>query len=88
MLRHLALSSSSRAKACTSAVVERQVIYTATRALASTASESANDRHPLLGLLSVAAAAGLAGLAWNDKQSKTYCCGIAGVVGTPNHDAR
>jgi hypothetical protein len=96
MLHRLALSSSSRVKACTSAAAGRQVTHTFTRALASAAaspavlnpSESANDRQRHLGLLTVAAAAGLAGLAWNDNQSKTHCCGIAGVVGTPNHDAR
>jgi hypothetical protein len=95
MLRRLALSSSSRAKAYTSAAVGRQVAYTSTVALASTTSpavvnpsESANDRQRHLGLLAVAAATGLAGLAWKDDQSKTHCCGITGVVGTPDYDAR
>ena len=94
MLRRLASSSSvSRL-----AAARKQVTLTSTRALASStasvealSSNTSSSREEIrrqYGLLAAAAGASLlAGLAFNEK-NKTDCCGIAGVVGTPNHDAR
>ena len=89
MLRRLAVSSSSF-----KTTLGRQASLASTRAfasaypLASFASGNAkDDRHRQAGLM---AAAGLmAGAAFiNSQQEKTKCCGIAGVVGTPDNDAR
>lgn len=95
MLRRLASSPSvSRL-----AVARRPVTFTSYRALATTApvvealSGSANnasreENRRKFGLLAAAAGSALlASLVYNEN-IKTDCCGIAGVVGTPNHDAR
>lgn len=89
MLRRLALSSSSFKTA------SRPLALNSARALASTSAsplaaasfaEQTEKRHQA-GFL--AAAGLLAGITlWSSHQEKTKCCGIAGVVGTPNYDAR
>lgn len=97
MLRRLALSSASSLKAGS-----RQITLTSTRALASTTAaplassaahkgsdSRANANNRQNGIL--AAAGLLAGMALVNHQTQkptTKCCGIAGVVGTPDHDAR
>ena len=99
MLRRLTLSSLSRTSTSSaSAIVARQVTVTLSRSLASSLSssvatcENANDRKGQHGWFTMAAAAaaaaGMASLDGSDDKNKTLCCGIAGVVGTPNHDAR
>ena len=45
-----------------------------------------DDRHShMVAAVAVVAAATAAGISWDRKAD---CCGIAGVVGTPGHDAR
>ncbi|CAB9511667.1 fructose-6-phosphate aminotransferase [Seminavis robusta] len=88
MLRRVIFSSPSLSRAAPA--VRKHVSYTSTRALAVISQqpqENAAQNRQQIGFL-VAAAAGLTGLAWNSDKHKTKCCGIAGVVGTPNHDAR
>ena len=98
MLRRLASSSpASRLQQSGKVAASRhRVALTSTRALAATASPAAvisspeafsGEKRRQYGFLAAAGASVLAGLVWNET-NKTDCCGIAGVVGTPNHDAR
>jgi len=93
MLRRLALSSASSFK---TGSFGRQITLTSTRALASTSaaplasiksSENANANRQTGFLAAAGLLAGMA-LVNNQQQQNTKCCGIAGVVGTPDHDAR
>lgn len=91
MLRRLVSSSAA------SRAVSRQIALTSTRALATAPTVGAASQEAFnnntesrrqYGLLAAAGASVAAGLLWNENNNTTYCCGIAGVVGTPNHDAR
>jgi hypothetical protein len=52
------------------------------------ASESSQSDNEAKGIRALLAAAGGLFLAGGMYQNRTDCCGIAGVVGAPHHDAR
>jgi hypothetical protein len=44
--------------------------------------------HPWPKIVALLAGTAVVGNAFNEHKNKTDCCGIAGVIGTTNHDAR
>jgi len=98
MLRRILSSSTARFQP--SKAHRQKLVWTSTSAALTTTTstiapgaahsnfqENHRRQHGLL--VAAAGAAVASGLAYNNnKNTTTDCCGIAGVVGTPNHDAR
>lgn len=80
--RHAALVSSS--KHLKSSFVCRHVASVTRLTLASHPNEQNSRDKSLVAMTLLAAGT----IAFSSSQEKTDCCGIAGVVGVPNHDAR